>query len=362
MGPSALCLLAALPLAAQQPPPAPTPVLHPEVVIVGERDPVPVAAFGLGAGGIDERHEPGPLVWSDGGCLTPGGVHIECRTEGVKLGFPSGCELLLAPDGFLHLRSGEQAGPFAAGVELRLGDGAAVRVTLAQAQRQRLRDVVVVVEDRALQPWRRGGPAHDTPRHTAWAGPRLVCAGDGGDLFSPIALGPLVVLERVLVAKAREEQVPAERLALIAAPLVQSMERLPRQHGTPDPAVRRAATAVAAVADRGDEVFVAGAGLLRAEPDRLRWLLGAGHELQLDLEGQGAPRLALFAGPSTQPMVEWTLLMSPAAFLPNPGDDQAGEKRWYGNGVRLVPVAADLQARLELHERARALAVVKRMR
>ncbi len=198
--------------------------LHPEVVLADAADPVPLAQFGLGNGGLDPVRVAEQLVWTDDGdCITPGGIHVVCRPVGVKLTFPSGRELLVATDGLVHLRSGERGGPYEGGLELRLGDGSCVRIRLAPDQRERLRDVTVHSAERVLQPWRRGERTHELGHDAFWPGIRVACCGDGGDLYRAIALGPLVVLDRVLVAADREDQAPTERLVVLTAPLVQSM-------------------------------------------------------------------------------------------------------------------------------------------
>jgi hypothetical protein len=163
------------------------------------------------------------------------------------------------------------------------------------------------------------------------------------------------------VPETRVEATPRERLVLLTAPILESLDVMRRQHREADAAVRKAITAVGAVADRGSDIFRAGAALQRSEKDRLRWLLGCGFELQLDLEGPRSPRLALFVGENGLPMVEWVLLGAPAAFLTNPRDDQIG-KRWHGNGTRLTSVLVDLQPREELFERGYALRVIERLR
>jgi hypothetical protein len=331
----------------------------PEVALAGERE-LSIAECGLGDGGVGTS-ERGELRWrDDGGCTTPGGVHVECRAAGVKLTFPSGRELLVAPDGHLHLRSGEQAGTFATGVELWLADGATVRIALAPGNEQRLRDVTVGDGERRLQPWRRGALANEVARGGGWAGVRVLCCGDGGDLYRAVALGPVLVLDRALVAADRVERTPRERLVVLTASLVQSLRTMQRQHREPDAAVRAAITAIGELADRPDAWLPAGALLQRAEHDELRWLLRAGFELALDRVGPLGPRLQLFAGRSARPMVEWTLHADSAAFLTNPRADQPG-KRWHGNGTRLPRVAPALQAREELFERGLALQVLERM-
>jgi hypothetical protein len=339
----------------------PAAATHPEVVLAPDDGDGLVAACGLGDGGVANTEKRLQLSWTKVGCATPGGVQIEAQRHGVKLTFPSGRELLIAPDGHLHLRSGEQAGPFVGGVALHLADGSSVRTLLPPGQDERLRDVVVVHGERALQPWRRGKPASELPRAGVWSGLHLFVCGDGGDLYRAIALGPLVVLDRQLVAKERAERAPTARLVLITGPLRQSMQLMPRQHREPDAPVRQAVAAVTAVADRADLVFPEGAALRRAEPEQLRWLAGGGFELQLEREGPLSPRLQLFAGMQPVPMLEWTLRADSAAFLTNPRSGEIGQ-RWHGNGTRLRPVARALQARVELFELPYALRVLERLR
>lgn len=330
-----------------------------DVVLASCEDGPAFAEFGLGDCGMPpaDRQE---LRWVKDDCITAGGVRVECRSAGVKLTFPSGRELLVAPDGFVHLRSGESAGPFATGLELLLADGQSVRIVLAPNSNERLRDVFVGDREQRLQPWRRGAPASEQARDNGWAGLRFVCGGDGGDLYRAAALGPLLVLERALVAADRADRTPEQRLVLLTTPLVQSLRTMQRQHREPDAQVRRAMKTIAAIADRADMLFDSGLELPRAEHDRLRWLLRSGFELELERTGHMAPLLQLFAGESLTPIVEWTLRADSAAFLGNPREDQA-EKRWYGNGTRLPRVVPELQAREELFERAWALRVIARL-
>lgn len=330
-----------------------------DVVLAGSEPQLRLADFGLGDGGLGTE-APGRMRWLEDGCVTTGGVAIACRTAGVKLTFPSGRELLVAPDGFVHLRSGERAGPFPMGLELWLADGQTVRISLAPGSGERLRDVVVGDREQRVQPWRRGAPANELARETAWAGLRVFCLGDGGDLFRAVALGPLLVLDRALTAADRAATVPEQRLVLLTTPLAQSLRTMQRQHREPDAPVRQAMKGIAELAQRADQLFPAGAELARAEHDRLRWLLRGGFELELDLQGPLAPRLGLFAGRDRAPVVEWTLRADAAAFLGNPREDQA-EKRWHGNGTRLLRVVPELQAKDELFERPLALRVLARL-
>lgn len=338
----------------------PLPKPLPEVVLSDAKATIPIRDFGLGEGGVNHKRATLCFHESDG-CVTPGGVHVVCRSVGVKLTFPSGREVLLAPDGGLHLRSGEAAGPYSAGLEFLLADGATVRVTLAQNRKARIRAVSVTYGRRSLQPWRLGKKAQATTRVRTWSGVRLACCGDGGDLYRPLAIGPLVVLDRVLVEKQRVDKTPRERLVVLTEPIRQSLLLMPRQHRETEASVRRAVAAVTEVADRSSMIFPRGAALRRAEHDRLRWLLGGGFELQLDPDISVTPHLQLFAGTSSIPMVEWTLGAGTAAYLTNPRTDQIG-KRWHGNGTRLITTAHELQVRDHLQERQHALRVIRRLK
>ncbi|MFM1871798.1 MAG: hypothetical protein RL398_1220 [Planctomycetota bacterium] len=336
------------------------PAVTPEVVLVGAPDPLPASAFGLGDGGF-ASNERGELAWHERACITPGGATIECLAVGVKLTMPGGRELLVAPDGWLHLRGGEKAGPFAGGMELRLGDGTSVRITLNPSQQDRLRDVVVIADDEALQPWRRGSAARERARIATWPGIRMICAGDGGHIYRAIALGPLVTLDRVLVPDAAAETAPTERIALLIEPLQRSLQRMPRQHRTTEAAVRGAVGAIEAIAARREEVWIDGLGLPRIDEATMRWLLPDRSELLLSLR-DSEPRLYLYETGMHRPLVEWRLGISPAAFLSNPHELQPDSSSVHGNGSRLEWFATDLQAKSELLERAQAIAVLHRLR
>lgn len=332
----------------------------PEIVLSDAKLRIPVRDFGLGDGGVTRKQGLLQFHPTDG-CVTPGGVHVACRAVGVKLTFPSGREVLLAPDGGLHLRSGEVAGPFPSGLEIMLGDGTRVSITLAQSRRVRVRDVWVSDSAHSLHPWRLGKAAAKTSKSKSWSGLRLACCGEGDDIYRPLAIGPLLVLDRILVRRDRRDKTPSERLVLLSDSIRQSLLRMPRQHRETDAPVRRAVAAIVAVAEHSDLIFPRGAALRRAQHDKLRWMLGRGFELQLDLDSASQPYLQLFAGSSPLPMVEWTLGRGAVAYLTNPREGQLG-KRWHGNGTRLVNSLPELQARDHLHERQYALAVMQRFK
>jgi hypothetical protein len=335
-------------------------LLHAEAILVGAADPVPLAALGLGDGGLAGRRPDG-LRWTATGCMTRGGVQVSCQPVGVKLEFPSGCEVLLAADGVLHLRSGESAGPFPFGVELQLADGTAVRVLLAQAQKDRLREVAVVDGETMAFPWQRGLRAKTIGSVRPWGGVRLACCGDGGDVYRLIALGPVLTCERVLAAKSRAGLLPERRLVVLTAPLLASLAHMPRQHTSGEEAMLAAMRAVRAVTQLGHEILPDGLLLRRVDGAGLRWALPRDFDLGLALDGPLAPRLMLFAGRTERAMVEWTLAGNPAAFLANPFDAQPGAARWHGNGTRLPRVVPEWQCRAELHEYGRVLGLLRHL-
>jgi hypothetical protein len=347
-------------LAPQQPPALP--VLHRELVLVGDPASAPWSDFGLGDGGT-KPPDPNGMRWAtDAGLVSPGGVRIDCRGAGVKLTFPTGRELLFAGDGWLHLRSEARGGPYPFGAELWLGDGSRLQVRLQPGASPPLRDVALVCDRQAAVPWQRGAPARTATGAGAWASVRLACFGDGGDVFRTIALGPVLVLDRVLVAADREPRVPRQRLAVATTAMQEALLRLPRLHTGTEAALRAAADALRTLAEASAMVLPEGAELPRLESGQLRWGLGGGCELGLDLEAERGPLLQLFAPEATRPLVEWTLADPSAAYLTNPFADTPGALRWHGHGVRLAAVFSQQQARLELHERGLALPVLQRLR
>lgn len=356
---SCAILWAAL-LAPQHPPDLP--VLHRELVLVGDPASTPWSDFGLGDGGT-KPPDPNGMRWApDDGLVSPGGVRIDCRAVGVKLTFPSGRELLFAGDGWLHLRDEARGGPCPHGAELWLGDGSRLQVRLQPGASPSVRDVALVWHGQAAVPWQRGAPARSITRASAWAGVRLACFGDGGEVFRTIALGPLLVLDRLLVPADREPRVPRQRLAVATTAVLEALQRLPRLHTGTETQLRAAAEALRTLAEASALVLPEGAELPRLESAALRWGLGGGCELGLDLDADRGPLLQLFAPDATRSIVEWTLTDPSAAYLTNPFDTAPGASRWHGHGVRLAAAFPQQQARLELYERSLALPVLRRLR
>ncbi len=283
-----------------------------------------------------------------GTCTTPGGVVVQCRREGVKLTFPSGRELLYAPDGHMHLRDGTQAGPFLAGVDLRLSDGTAVAIDRSGSRRAPIECVEVRngIEDACL--FRRGNPTHEAARG-AFRLPVISCLGDGGSLYRTIALGPLVTMERVLTPLESKVSMPAQRLCVLAGPLVDSMEllcasRAQRRHPESVEQLQLILSELNAVFRKDSPMPP------RTGSDPLQYLMHAGFDLRFE-HAQGLVCMQL-ARNGADPFVEWRLGYGTAIC----GMSATTEA---GSGAETVaPAMPDLQAQLLYHEIDAAMAVV----
>ncbi len=309
----------------------------------------PGRSFRLGDGGIGAIDPDGAALPGERGeCTTPGGVHVQCRKEGVKLTFASGRELLWAPDGFLHLRDGTVAGPFESGVELRLLDGCSVRIDRGASRRTPITEVVVATEAGvAVRLWRRAEAVRE-PGGTAWSGERLFCLGDGGALYRALALGPVITLERVLVPTGALG-VPLRRVALDTGAIARSLQLLRESRARiADPT---AVAEIGLVLDNHAAVWpAAGAPPARIGSSPLLYLLPAGYELRFQVQG-GDVRLQM-ARHQQRPFVEWQLGYGAAVRCVEAAMQPTG------NFVAMPPMAPGLRPRLERHELGQAIAVL----
>ncbi|MGE3171380.1 MAG: hypothetical protein AB7O97_02065 [Planctomycetota bacterium] len=360
MGPSLTCVLVSL-LPLQQPQ---GPVVAAEAAAIA-----PAADAGLRLA-APERTAPADWALGDGGvrapaggagdrlpghegeCTTPGGVRVECRREGVRLRFDSGREVLFAPDGYLHLRDGAVAGPFPGGAELRLLDGAAVRITRNGSRRTPIARVeVVTASGDGVRLWQRR-QAVRTPADGGWFGDRLYCLGDGDSLYRALALGPVLTLQRVLGPRA-DRRLPAARLVLMTGPLLESLQLLVDSRTlNVDPA---GVAEAQLLLDERDRVWATDTPPPpRTSTDPLRFLLRAGYDLEFAIAG-GDVRMTL-ARHGQKPFVEWQLGYGAAVRCVE------GKGQPTGPDVTLPPGASLLQPRLEHDELVRALQVFDRLR
>ena len=283
-----------------------------------------------------------------GTCTTLGGVVVQCRREGVKLTFPSGRELLYAPDGHIHLRDGSVAGPFHQGVALRLSDGATVAIDRSGSRRSPIECVEGTAADESVCLYRRGNPTMEKAR-SAFRVPPVFCLGDGGSLYRVIALGPLVTFARALTPMDQRQSMPEHRLCLLEGALVDSMTMLAASR-----ARQRHPDSVAEI-----ELILAEEGRVfrkdmpmppRTGSSPLQYLLHAGYDLTL-VEELGMIRMQL-ARHGRQPFLEWRLgYMTHICGMSATTEDGSGQER-------VDAALPDLQANLLYHEIDAAMAVV----
>jgi hypothetical protein len=329
----------------------------PELVLVEESAKVPLAAFGLGDGGI-QQHGSSKLHLEPGEAHTPGGVRVQALRQGVKLTFPSGRELLFTPSGFLHLRDGAEKGPFTLGVELRLGDGSSVRIDRSGSRRSPVQEVVVVTDGRADRIWSRDYPVLEFARCSPWNGIRLLCCGEGDMLYRAIAAGPLVTLERCLCPKGHEAEQPERRLALLTAPMITSLQELQSRRVRADPQSFHTLRTVSGVVANAQQIFAAKGLAVRVDRNQPRYSLLGGFEVAIEAPAGDPMRITLHAGMEKQALAEWTLGYFAQLRLLGADPEGSGAARYLPNSVRLPDVVPELTARAGLRELAEVRTVL----
>ena len=352
MGVFLLVVVGIVPLLQAQ---AAAPQPGPELILLPGRSEALGPECGLGNGGIAAPGQGGPPQRCvQGAGVAAGGVAVECRREGVHLRFPGGRELLFAPDGVLHLRSGEHAGPFSGGVELRLLDGSAVRIERGGSHRTPITEVVLAGGGESVRLWSRTEAACERVRERPWAGERLWCLGDGGMLYRAIALGPLVTLQRQLAPAGPEDRWPDVRLLLQLEPLLTSLHAL--VDAQPGRGAKDVPSELEQLVAAADTVFVADEHAPpRVGRSPIRYALRRDFELEFALDG-GDLRLCLCRGQVHRALIEWRLGYG-ADVSREVASDQPGDRQ--SRSVRLPPAPPLLVARSERHELVPALGVVR---
>ena len=329
----------------------------PGLVVTGrlEGGRLPLSALGLGEGGVGERealYRLGP-----GQHVTPGGVGVLVRREGVKLEFPSGAEVLFTPTGFLHLRSGEQKGRFPQGVELLLADGSNLRVQLGRGRP--IRRVEVQHGDQGILLWdRKGAQRKAVRKRRPFVCPQLLVLGDGDAFYRAVPLGPLVVMERVLCTKKALPVMPARYLVIVADPLIESLRRLPSKFSRKTPDFPDAPGISLALSRQALEIFGReGSSLRRMEASLLRLAMDSGFELTVHVPEVGPLLLSLHSREAPRTLVEWTIGTSTELHMVRPDGGSAENPRYFRTGLPagegLNPIAS-LSSRFSEREWGRA--------
>lgn len=304
---------------------------------------VPLADLGLGDGGL------GAPVRSPEGLracqqLTPGGILVRAQREGVKLDFPSGAELLLAPSGIVHVRDGSRSLRSLHAVELWLADGARVRATRSGG-RTPFRQVEVITGSKSTILWQRHLPLRRAAVAPKPSGTCYLALGPGDVLYQGTTLGPLIVLERALCPVRRQGEYSRTRLIIAGDPLADSLRLLPNHIPPQSVELPEAPRTAAILAQFASTLFRRGrierpAGALGA----LVFPLTGGYRLGVDELRGGPVWLSLYRGPSEVPVVEWRIDVRTTLHLVRPEGGRNGLPRYYLRGIDLTDATRDLLA------------------
>ncbi len=313
------------------------PVSDALAVIVTERrvgGALPLQRLGLGDGGLDGDRlaAAGPRL---GRTRTPGGVLVRAQAQGVKLDFPSGAELLAAPDGWLHGRDDRAHVARSGTYELWLADGTRVRIGLAGPRRP-LAKVECIAGSRSLVLFRGRRPQLQWVAAPPPAPITVAVLGRGDVLYRAAATGPILTLERLVCPPAARRVYPEHRVVLAGAPLAASLVALPARV-PPKPLEFPAAPAIAAeVARAAGVLFPTG---FRERPPRavgeVLFELSGGLRLWIDEEPEHGLALAL-GPPAGEAVVEWRCGSRTTLQLMRPPAEDDGGPRYFGRAVDLT--------------------------
>lgn len=329
------CLLAQAAALAPQPP---SPAAIVSGALIDGR--LPLAALGLGEGGIGAPVVD-PRSASFGEYVTPGGVLVRVKAAGVKLDFPSHAEVLIAPDGSVHLRSGEHTLPSLGTLEVWLADGTRLRVQPGSGQGSPPRGVQVVAGDDAIELWRGTLPMQRRCRPGSNAVLRLLALGSGDVWYRADVLGPLIALERVL-AQGDAGGLPERRVVISGDVLAASLRMLPAHVPTTAVQQPHAPKVAAALAIAASDLFAPGS--IERPPGAVGALvfeLPGGMRLAVVDHGENDLRLALHAG-SDVPVVEWLIGFRTSLHLLRPNGGKGGGPRYFLSGIDLTDAARAL--------------------
>jgi hypothetical protein len=294
---------------------------------------LPVAALELGDGGIAAAPSPSDED-QRGRITTPGGVIVRAQREGVKLDFPSGAELLIAPDGAVHLRSGEHTATALHAVELWLADGARVRAVRGPQRGAPFREVCVVDGEHGTAIWQEAFAVRYPVRAPRPTGDCFFVLGAGDVLYRGTVLGPLLGLERVLCPARKSTAAPAAFIAVVGDVLTASLERLPARMPAVSIEFPEAPQVAANLAQGAPLLFPAGR-LARPAGVAGELVFPLAHGFRLVVEERpGADLWLCLCGAGTDiPVVEWEIGARTTMHLVRPDGGASGGPRWFLRGI-----------------------------
>jgi len=322
---------------------------------------LPLHELGLGDGGLG-RPVRDPARALPGQHVTTGGVLVRAQREGVKLDFPSGAEVLMAPSGVIHVRDGNHSLRSLHAMELWLTDGSRVRAIRSNGVAP-FRQVEVINGARSTILWRRNLPLRQRAAAPKPSGTCYLALGPGDVLYQGTAMGPLIVLQRAVCPNERARTHCRSRLVIAGDPLAESLRRLPRHIPPQSVELPHAPRVAAALAQLSSNLFPTGhverpTGAVGA----LVFGLTGGYRLGIDERPGGPLWLGLYRGAADVPMVEWRVEGRTTLHFVRPEGGRNGLPRYYLRGIdltdstrELLPVARDELTRTRAREVLRSM-------
>lgn len=314
----------------------------PLLLVSGARDHaggLPLPAFGLGDGGLatDAKRA---LAADPGDVLTPGGIRVRARAEGVKLDFPAGTEMLITPSLRMCLRGGEQTLPALGTMTLSFVDGSHLELEPDGNGRRPIRRVTLVTPTMRKGFWPPQQSVLVEASHRKNVAPvfnAYLVLGDGRCVYRAVPLGPLLGLRAVLRPR-DDPRFPDSRIVVVGDILAASLRRLPG-HVPPTPVqFPQAPEAAQRLADAADSLFAAGT-IARTAQATGPLVLALPQEWRLRLElgvQRGRLTIGLGRADSVTPAVEWTINpVRTELHLVRPNGGQNGSPRYFLRGIDL---------------------------
>ncbi len=272
--------------------------------------------LGYGDGGLEEA-APGTTLENLGdGYRTPGGARVRARHVGLQVACPNGMDLAIDDRGSVVLRDGSRTREHPRGVRLWLTDGSFVEALVDRRRDEPLRRVRV--GDGISRPvvfWK--GRDGDKVREREEQGADdLLVLGDGRAIYRAVAIGPFLVLERVLAPRAllqdrtphAVEPLPERAVVLLGDVLAIGQLRV-GQHARVEAANRpelfQRAEALSGLTQR---ILPPGQRFVRPETGREEPIVAVGAGFRLEVRTEIGRPLAvnLWAPNQDAPILEWS--------------------------------------------------------
>ena len=134
---------------------------------------------------------------------------------------------MVTNDARIWLRDGTATLAAFHGVTLVLADGERVVIAPSAGRDSPLEHVAMGDDQRSLELWRSQSRVADAAFFAKPRGLVLYCLGDGTELWQPTLRGPVLVLDRILVATDRAALLPKRKVVVLGDVLRDSLQLLP---------------------------------------------------------------------------------------------------------------------------------------